>query len=96
MEITIQHLPNERKFVTEQDQHKAYVEYLSVTKRIIFTHTEVPVALEGKGIGSALAKYVLEYAKEQGLVVMPLCPFIAAYIRKHPEYKELVMAGFNV
>ncbi len=63
---------------------------------VVFTHTEVPVPAEGQGIGAALARTALDWARAEGLTVMPLCPFIAAYIRDHGEYRDLVMRGFNV
>lgn len=65
-------------------------------EKIIFTHTEVPKALEGTGLGSMLAKAALNYAKDHQLKVMPLCPFMAGYIKRHPEWKELLLPGFNV
>lgn len=77
---------------------KGYVgvtEYRRVKDRIIFTHTEVPVELEGNGIASKLAKAALEFAKKEGLTVMPLCPFVAGYIHRHPEYKPLVLEGYT-
>jgi uncharacterized protein len=60
---------------------------------IVLTHTEVPPALEGKGVGTALARYALDDARHRGLAVVPLCPFIAAFIRRHPEYEDLLDAG---
>ena len=60
---------------------------------IVFTHTEVPPALEGKGVGTAIARYALDDARHRGLAVVPFCPFIAAFIRRHPEYEDLVDAG---
>jgi uncharacterized protein len=58
---------------------------------IVFTHTEVPPAFEGQGVGNKLAKYVLDYAVEHGHQIQPLCPFINAYVRKHKdEYKDHV------
>jgi predicted GNAT family acetyltransferase len=53
-------------------------------------HTEVPPAAEGKGIAGALARYALEDARASGLRVIPSCPYVAAYIRRHPEYADLV------
>jgi len=58
--------------------------------RIVFTHTEVPPAHEGRGIGSALIRFALESARQRGFKVVPLCPFFAAYIDKHPEERDLV------
>jgi predicted GNAT family acetyltransferase len=68
----------------------AYVDYQLLGTSIIYAHTEVPGALEGRGVGYALARAALDLARERGLQVVPLCPFIAAYIRRHPEYLDLV------
>lgn len=57
---------------------------------LVLVHTEVPPALEGRGVAGHLARAALEFAKGRGLHVVPICPFVAAYIRKHPEYKPLV------
>ncbi len=58
--------------------------------QIVFTHTGVPPALEGRGIGSALAKTGLEYARANNLEVVPLCSFVRGYIERKPEYQDLV------
>ena len=61
--------------------------------QLTLVHTDVPKSLEGRGIGSALAKATLEDARVRGLEVVPECPFVAWYIRRHPEYLPLVEAG---
>ena len=53
-------------------------------------HTEVPEAFEGKGVGSQLVKQTLEQIKAEGKKIAPSCPFVAAYIKRHPEYESLV------
>jgi predicted GNAT family acetyltransferase len=58
---------------------------------IVFTHTGVPESMEGTGVGSALAKSALDYAQDNHLLVLPLCPFIRSYIERHPEYQPLVV-----
>jgi predicted GNAT family acetyltransferase len=58
--------------------------------RTVFTHTEVEAAFEGKGIAKALAAAALDDVVERGRVIVPLCPFIADYLRKHTEYEEHV------
>ena len=63
--------------------------------RISFTHTEVDEACEGRGFGSMLAAAALEDARNQGLEIAPLCPFIAHYIKGHPEYEELVTSRYR-
>ncbi len=57
---------------------------------MIFTHTEVPAAVEGQGIGSRLIRGALEAARAQGLQVVPRCSFVSAYLARHPEFNELV------
>ncbi|HEX6493118.1 MAG TPA: GNAT family N-acetyltransferase [Candidatus Dormibacteraeota bacterium] len=57
--------------------------------RVVFTHTETFAGYEGRGIASRLAGAALDEARARGLRVTPVCPFIAGYIRKHPEYADL-------
>jgi predicted GNAT family acetyltransferase len=58
--------------------------------RVTFLHTEIADRFEGHGVGSALARFVLDDARRRGLLVTPVCPFIAGYIEQHPEYLDLV------
>lgn len=73
------------------DHHIAFVAYERTPGTIRFIHTVVPKALEGRGIGSRLARYVLDKARADGEKVIAECPFIAAYIKKHPEYADLLV-----
>ena len=68
-------------------------QYLRRPDRLIFTHTEVDAAFEGKGVGSALAKGALDAVRAGGLGVEPRCPFFASYIRRHREYADLVVSA---
>ena len=65
-------------------------EFNRLTNAVMFTHTEVPVALKGQGVGSTLVRGALDDVRVQGLQVIPLCPFVAAFIRRHREYLDLV------
>ena len=58
---------------------------------VTFSHTEVPQALSGRGIGSRLIKGALDEVRARGLKVVPKCPFVNAYIAKHPEFADLVL-----
>jgi predicted GNAT family acetyltransferase len=78
------------QFETGSGAGTALVAYRRKGKRITFTHTEVAPELRGQGVGEALAQAALEAARAEGLEVVPLCPFIAAYIRRHPEFADLV------
>lgn len=78
-------------------KHVARIEYIKTKNgEIYLTHTEVPAALEGKGIGSQLTEKVLKDIERQDLRLVPLCPFVAGYIHKHPEWRRIVMKGINV
>jgi hypothetical protein len=87
-----------KRFELVVDGHTAYMEYMLSKQHIIYlTHTEVPVQLEGRGIGSAMASKVLDHIGESGLKLAPLCPFLAAYLKRHPERaKELLAPGYSV
>jgi predicted GNAT family acetyltransferase len=77
------------------DGSVAFAEYTLPTGKIMFTHTEVPAAHEGQGIGSALIRFALASARDRKLQVIPICPFFAAYMKKHPEEQDLLDPAFR-
>lgn len=79
----------ESRFEVQVGDEVAFAEYQLAGKNIIFTHTEVPTTLEGQGIGSKLARFGLDYAKDNGYKVQALCPFINSYVSKHEEYHSI-------
>jgi predicted GNAT family acetyltransferase len=68
----------------------AFLQYVRSGATIAYTHTEVPPSLEGHGIAAKLATHALDYARANGLEVVPLCPYVADYIERHPAYRDLV------
>ena len=92
-EVKVTHDDEHNRFEAQMDGKTAVLEYMHVGDTYIFTHTEVPIGLEGQGIGGALAKTGLEYVRDHNLTTAPLCPFVKAYIQRHPEYKSLVKMG---
>lgn len=74
---------------------QAVIAYERSGDRIIFLHTEVPPELEGHGVASTLAKAALEDARARRQKVVPLCPFVSAYIKRHPEYADLVDRSYR-
>ncbi len=58
--------------------------------RVTFTHTVVRPQFEGRGVGSRLAKFAIDDVRARGLRVTPVCPFVRAYLRRHPEYDSIV------
>ena len=78
------------RFEVALDGETAFADYRITRGGIVFPHTVVPDAFEGRGIGSALVRAGLEFARGKKLKVIPLCSFFAGYIALHPEYMELV------
>lgn len=87
-EITVIDNPEASRFEAHQDGRVAgFAEYELTDDLIVFTHTEVDPAFEGQGVGSALARQALDQVRAQGTRrVVPRCPFIAGWIRRHPDY----------
>lgn len=90
-EVKVRNNPDAGRYEISFDGGPAgFAEYRLKGSRMIFTHTEVDSAFEGHGLGSTLARYALDDVRERSLQAAPLCPFIAAYIERHPEYQDLV------
>lgn len=73
----------------------ATLEYRWLRGSMALMHTIVPPSAEGKGVGSALVKHVLDEAREKGLKILPYCSFVAGFIKNHPEYQDLVDTSFT-
>ena len=81
----------ESRFEMEAEGRLAIAAYRrSAGGRIVFTHTEVPRELEGRGIGSALIAGAMAKVRAEGLKVVPACPFVRAWIDRHPEARDLL------
>ncbi len=79
------------RFEMRSGDSTASVEYRRAGDgRIALLHTEVPEALSGKGVGSALVRGTLDAVRAEGLKVVPRCEFVAAYVERHPEYRNLL------
>jgi len=91
MEIT--HNIAEQRFECRQGGDLAVCEYLREGSVWDLHHTFVPAGLRGTGVAGALAKAALEHVKQQGGAVRPSCSYIATYIKRHPQYAELVVPG---
>ena len=85
--------PEASRFEAHVDGHVALVSYIKHGDSIIFTHTEVPKELQGRGLAGILARAVLDRARAEGWRVVARCPFIAKYIERHPEYQSLLQGG---
>jgi predicted GNAT family acetyltransferase len=83
--------PDERRFEIRVDGRRAgHTEYVRRGDRVIFIHTEIDPEYEGRGLGSRLARGALDAVRAAGDPIVPLCPFIAGFVEKHPEYGDLL------
>ena len=89
MSNTVRDNAERHRFELGLDGHTAFAEYRRADGVLTVMHTEVPKELNGRGIGSALVRGLLDIARAEGSKVKPLCPFVASYMDKHPEYADL-------
>jgi predicted GNAT family acetyltransferase len=78
------------RFEMNVDGEVAFLEYRRIGDRLHLMHTEVPSALRGRGAGGRLVAAVLDKARAEGVRVVPNCPFVKAFLGRHPEYRSLV------
>ena len=85
--------PERHRFEVLADGEVAgFVDYQLGQGEILLVHTEIDEAYEGKGLGSVLVRHVLDTARDRGLAVLPLCPFVRSWIGRHEDYLDLVPA----
>jgi len=77
-------------FELEIEDERPFIEYSKEGNLVYLNHTEVPEALEGKGIAGALVEKTFKYLEENNLQVVPLCSYIRVFLKRHPEWKRLV------
>jgi predicted GNAT family acetyltransferase len=89
----ITHDSHGRRFTTSREGHEAFVEYEREGEDLVITHTVVPPEIGGRGIAGELVKAALQYARDEGLKVLPRCSYAEAYMRRHAEYNDLLAPG---
>jgi predicted GNAT family acetyltransferase len=93
MQTTVVDNPGARRFeILVEGERAGYAAYRRSGATVEFTHTEIDDRFEGQGLGSKLARGALDATREAGSSVLPHCPFIRSYIRRHDEYLDLVPA----
>jgi predicted GNAT family acetyltransferase len=93
MQRTKRHNASNQRFEINIDGQLSVLEYAFKNRRLFLTHTEVPPALEDRGLGTKLAHAALEYARQNELAVVVFCPFVKEYLGGHPEYQSFVTAS---
>jgi uncharacterized protein len=82
--------PARSRFEVTAEGHTAVLEYALAGDRLRLIHTEVPPELRGRKLAEALARAGLEHARANGLKVVPFCPFVRAFLQRHPEYAPVL------
>lgn len=89
--------PEELRYeLVDEGQVLGEILYRRDPDRIVLVHTEVPPAREGEGLASRLVAATLDDIRAKGLRIVPVCPFVRRYLRRHPEYQDLVAADLQV
>jgi hypothetical protein len=95
-EWTVRDNPDRHRFEIDLgDGSSAFAAYMLSPGKITFIHTEVPEEHEGKGLGTLLIRTALAAARDRGLTVVPICPFFAAYMKKHAEVQDLIDPSYR-
>jgi uncharacterized protein len=80
------------RFEIRSGDHRAMLVYRDAADgALVLVHTEVPTELQGQGLGGQLAQAAFEYARSAGRKVVVVCPYVKAWLERHPEYRELVV-----
>lgn len=96
-EVTFEHDEERQTFEAKLGKYRAELQYRSNKEgKIFLSHTEVPEELRGKGVGSKLVAHVFEYIRENNMRMIPICPFVKSYLKRHPEYMDLVASGIRI
>jgi predicted GNAT family acetyltransferase len=88
--LQVIHNPGERRFEVTVDGYPSKLDYILDGKNFVITHVGVHPELRGMGVAGKIVEVSLAYAKENNLRVIPMCSYAASFIRKHPEYAELL------
>jgi hypothetical protein len=88
--IAVRHNPQSGRFEAVVDGELARCDYRMDGEVMLLVHTEVPPALEGRGIAAALVRAALEHAAAEGLRIRPRCSYVSAYLARHPQYRGLL------
>jgi predicted GNAT family acetyltransferase len=88
--LAVEHHPERNAFEIDLDGQRAVLEYHRRAGSIVFTHTGVPPEFEGRGIGGKLVKAGLDWARGEKAKVVPACSFVHVYLKRHPEYADLM------
>lgn len=85
----VRHNEARNRYELDTEHGVAIAVYRQQGDSLVFVHTEVPPADEGKGIGAQIVRAALDDSRKRGFTVVPACSFVAAFMRRHPEYNDV-------
>ena len=88
--LQVEHDPDTQRFLASVDGEQAQLDYECSAGVMRLTHTGVPSAIGGRGVAAELVRTALEHARAKGLKVVPSCSYVADYMKRHPEYEDLL------
>jgi len=91
MSYEVRHNPADNRFEVTVDGHECVLDYTLDGQVIAMNRVYVPPPAEGRGIAGAITRQALDYSRQQGWKVIPRCPYVAAWIKRHPDYQDLVL-----
>jgi hypothetical protein len=95
-EIVVSDAPERKRYeVTVDGESAGFLVYRAKKGLLALIHTEVEDRFEGQGLGGRLARFALDQAREQGLAILPFCPFVNDWMKRHREYVDLVPAEYR-
>ncbi|WP_256837716.1 GNAT family N-acetyltransferase [Ornithinimicrobium faecis] len=90
MSIEVRDVPESNRYEAVRDGTVlGFAEYQRTADLVVFTHTEIDPQFEGQGVGSTLVREALDHVRSLGLKALPVCPFVQAWMQRHPEYASL-------
>ena len=96
-DISFEHDSERETFEAIIGDDRAVLEYRSNKEgKFFITHTEVPPALEDRGVDAILVAHVFDYIKSNNMRLIPVCPYVKAYLKEHPDFMSLVASGIRV
>lgn len=91
--LTVRHNSAEHRYEIETEGHLAVADYVQDGRRRLMTHTFVPPELRGKGIAEKLVRAAFEDARREGNQIVPQCSYVATFMQRHPEYRDLLASS---
>ncbi|WP_166139854.1 GNAT family N-acetyltransferase [Nocardioides ochotonae] len=91
-DVTVTNSPAHQRYeaLVEGETLAGFLAYQETNELVVLTHTEVEPSFEGRGIGGVLARAALDDIRERGLKALVVCPFVLGWLRRHPEYRDLL------